>query len=54
MNDKKRLVIIDALNLFIRNYVVNPTLDTKGNPFGDLMNLLSVGTVSEDPKERKQ
>ena len=27
MNDKKRLVIIDALNLFIRNYVVNPTLD---------------------------
>ncbi len=34
MNDKKRLVIIDALNLFIRNYVVNPTLDSKGNPFG--------------------
>ena len=34
MDDKKRLVIIDALNLFIRNYVVNPTLDTEGNPFG--------------------
>lgn len=34
MNDKKRLVIIDALNLFIRNYVVNPTLDVDGNPFG--------------------
>lgn len=32
--DKKRLIIIDALNLFIRNYVVNPTLDIKGNPFG--------------------
>ena len=32
--EDKRLIIIDALNLFIRNYVVNPTIDAKGNPFG--------------------
>tara|TARA_R100000664_G_C2743653_1_gene131800 strand:+ start:384 stop:1337 length:954 start_codon:yes stop_codon:yes gene_type:complete len=28
------VLIIDALNMFIRNYVVNPTLDRHGNPIG--------------------
>ena len=37
---KQRLVIIDALNLFIRNYVVNPTLDSKGNPMGGCIGFL--------------
>ena len=32
--ENKRLIIIDALNLFIRNYVVNPTLNAKGYPAG--------------------
>jgi 5'-3' exonuclease len=30
----KTVLIIDALNMFIRNYVVNPTLDRHGNPIG--------------------
>ena len=30
----KKVILIDALNLFIRNYVVNPTLDPKGIPIG--------------------
>ena len=30
----KRIVIIDALNLFIRNYVVNPTMNAEGHPIG--------------------
>ena len=38
--DKKRLIIIDALNLFVRNYVVNPTLDSKGNPVGGCIGFL--------------
>lgn len=32
--ENKRLIIIDALNLFIRSYVVNPTMDINGNAFG--------------------
>ncbi len=30
----KKLLIIDALNLFIRNYVVNPSMDRDGNNVG--------------------
>ena len=30
----KKLLIIDALNLFIRNYVVNPSMDRHGNNVG--------------------
>jgi DNA polymerase-1 len=40
MSEKKRLLIIDALNLFIRNYVVNPTLDNKGVPIGGAIGFL--------------
>ena len=29
-----KVIIIDAMNMFIRNYVVNPTLDRHGNPIG--------------------
>ena len=30
----KRLLVIDALNMFIRNYIVNPMISTNGNPIG--------------------
>ncbi len=30
----KKVILIDALNLFIRNYVVNPTMSAKGMPIG--------------------
>tara|TARA_R100000005_G_C4982641_1_gene191955 strand:+ start:400 stop:1350 length:951 start_codon:yes stop_codon:yes gene_type:complete len=36
----KRLLIIDALNLFIRNYVVNPTLNDDGIPIGGTIGFL--------------
>lgn len=31
---KNRVLLIDALNMFIRSYVINPTLDPKGIPIG--------------------
>jgi len=40
MTEKNRLLIIDALNLFIRNYVVNPTLDNNGIPVGGSIGFL--------------
>lgn len=33
-NDKKRALIIDGNNLYIRNYVMNPAVSTKGEPIG--------------------
>jgi 5'-3' exonuclease len=32
----KRLMIIDSLNLFIRNYIVDPSMSTNGQPLGGL------------------
>ena len=37
---QKRVIIIDALNLFVRNYVVNPTMDSKGIPIGGSVGFL--------------
>ena len=36
MYDGKRVLIIDQLNLFFRNYIVNPSLSVNGNPIGGL------------------
>jgi len=36
MHDNKRVLIIDQLNLFFRNYIVNPSLSTNGAPIGGL------------------
>ena len=36
MKRKKRLLIIDQLNLFFRNYIVNPSLSLNGQPIGGL------------------
>lgn len=33
---KKRLMVVDSLNLFIRNYVVDPSMSTHGFPLGGL------------------
>tara|TARA_B100000287_G_scaffold180327_1_gene170363 strand:- start:690 stop:1664 length:975 start_codon:yes stop_codon:yes gene_type:complete len=32
----KRILIVDQLNLFFRNYIVNPSLSTNGQPIGAL------------------
>ena len=34
MTSKKRVLLIDALNLFMRNYIVDPSLSTNGQPIG--------------------
>ena len=36
----KKVILIDALNLFIRNYVVNPTMNPKGMPIGGCIGFL--------------
>jgi len=36
LNSDKRVLIIDQLNLFFRNYIVNPSLSTDGMPIGGL------------------
>jgi DNA polymerase-1 len=36
LNPSKRVLIIDQLNLFFRNYIVNPSLSTDGMPIGGL------------------
>jgi len=36
MYDGKRILIIDQLNLFFRNYIVNPSLSVNGMPIGGL------------------
>jgi len=30
----KRLLVIDALNMFLRSYIVNPTISKDGRPIG--------------------
>jgi 5'-3' exonuclease len=36
LSSRKRVVIIDQLNLFFRSYIVNPSLSTNGFPIGGL------------------
>ena len=36
MYENKRIIIIDQLNLFFRNYIVNPSLSINGSPIGGL------------------
>lgn len=37
---KHDIMLIDGLNMFIRSYIVNPTIDSKGNPIGGCMGFL--------------
>ena len=36
-----RVMVIDALNMFIRNYIVNPMISTNGNPIGGAVGFLT-------------
>ncbi len=36
MKNSKRMLVIDQLNLFFRNYIVNPSLSLNGQPIGGL------------------
>jgi len=42
MSNKKRLLIIDALNMYFRAYIVNPSLSTNGQPIGGVKGFLGI------------
>ena len=45
----KNVIIIDALNMFLRSYVVSPHMDRKGNPMGGTIGFLkSLQKVARD------
>ena len=51
---RNKVLFIDGLNMFIRSYIVNPTLDRGGNPIGGCIGFLkSLQKVCKkfDPKE---
>lgn len=39
-SQRERVMLVDAYNLFARNYVVNPALDSQGNPIGGMLGTL--------------
>ena len=45
----KNVIIIDALNMFLRSYVVSPQLDKSGMPIGGTIGFLkSLQKVARD------
>lgn len=51
MSDPKRLLIIDQLNLFFRNYIVNPSLSLNGQPIGGLRGCIqSIQKIARETK----
>lgn len=40
--DKKRLLVIDALNMYFRAYIVDPSLSTNGQPIGGVKGFLKI------------
>jgi len=38
--DKKRILVIDANNLYLRNYTVNPSIATNGEPIGGIFGFI--------------
>ena len=50
----KKILIVDALNLFIRSYVVNPSISKQGQPIGGIVgSLKSLQKISRDTKPDK-
>jgi len=48
-NPKKRVLVVDALNLFLRNYIANPSLCADGLPCGAVKGLLqSLQKISKE------
>ena len=42
MTSKKRVLIVDALNMYFRAYIVDPSLSTNGQPIGGLKGFLKI------------
>ena len=53
MSSSKRVLIVDQLNLFFRNYIVNPSISTDGAPIGGLRGCIqSLQKVIRESKTR--
>ena len=53
-NKVKKILIIDFLNLFIRSYVVNPSISKQGQPIGGIVGVFkSLQKISRDTKPDK-
>lgn len=53
-NKMKKILIIDFLNLFIRSYVVNPSISKQGQPIGGIVGVFkSLQKISRDTKPDK-
>lgn len=42
MSEKKRVIIIDALNMFLRAYIVDPSMSTNGDPIGGIKGSIKI------------
>lgn len=42
MSDKKRVMIVDQLNMFFRAYIVDPSLSSNGQPIGGIKGCLKI------------
>lgn len=53
-NKMKKILIIDFLNLFIRSYVVNPSISKQGQPIGGIVGVFkSLQKISRETKPDK-
>ena len=53
-NKMKKMLIIDFLNLFIRSYVVNPSISKQGQPIGGIVGVFkSLQKISRETKPDK-
>ena len=40
--DTKRVLIVDALNAYLRAYIVDPSISTNGDPIGGLKGFIKI------------
>ena len=47
----KRVLIVDALNMYLRSYIINPTLSSNGSPVGGTVGTLqSLNKLARETK----
>ena len=51
---KKRVLIIDALNAYLRAYIVDPSLSTNGQPIGGIKGFIKILQKSAKEKRKKK
>jgi len=54
MEEQERILIVDGLNIYVRNYIANPSVSTNGNPIGGCQGFLSsLQKIARDTKPDK-